>query len=788
MLTNRLARVAFILASLPLAVASAAAAPDTIRDGLEKAKAARVDERAKAKSAFIASIDALIKAAGSAGDLDGLKTLTAQKDAFASTGVLPNLPSLKDAAGQYTQALRKADGGLVAAYEVAIQGYTDAQKTAEADALRRERQQLLNGAAAPADSPEAFALILDRAKADYQTTINDGRKAYVQSIASRADAAARSGDLNAVTRFKAAQAAAEADQPLPEGMNDATVIGARVRFNNTIQGANVRLAQVYRDTIRGLTRANKIDQATAVQSEFDATGLSGAPAGNTGAARATGGANADNRNNLARTLPAYLVATGPFGAEKEGGIKPADKCVIATNASDYLSKDFIFDVSVVVPKENHGITVGIGDFSHKGSLRIAIYEDGGWGRLAHLAIGEEWGKKMGKIHTGETIVVRIERHDGPITASIGAITDGKFVAEFSQTIADPKKAMPELSERRAKLFFTGEARFTQVRLATGAAAKDDAGASAVVGPGMGIAKITPSKISAVGSTPAPAVAPEVKPPEVAVTPPVTPPVVTPPVLPPVTPPMIGKPTPPKATTPPATPPAVAPATKTTTPPTATPPANNPDLAGIAAAIPARIAAADLIEVGTLESKKAPIGKDLPGRLVFTAPPHDKTWKGANGVAIPAGSAWEKVGTVWICDELHIKPRGATFIHPFGDGQVQIHIGEDGIAMSTNGKWDTYKEFTKQPLLTSAKITLPLSREKKYRTRTEVRPDGTSNVYIDGEMVMSTRVTTAKPLQFGQGYQGANLPAALKKGYAAVIIDQSWRFDSLAADLSLYPAK
>jgi hypothetical protein len=965
MITNRFITAGVFLSLMQLAAMTFAAAPDPIRDGLEKAKATRADDRAKARTALVSSIDALIKSAGAAGDLDRLKTLTAQKDALVGNGVLPNLPSLKEPVAQYTLTLRKADGELVAAYEVAIQAYSDAQKSAEADTLRKERQQLLSSGPTALDSPEAFALVLDRAKADYQSAINDGRKAYVQVIAARVESATRTGDLNAVTRFKVAQSAAEADQPLPEGLNDATIIGARVRFNNTIQTANLKLAQTYRDTIRGLTRGNRIDQATAVQAEFDATGLNGAAAGNTGARTTGGGVTADNNNNLARTLPAYLAATGTFGVEKEGGIKLADNCTISTNAADYLSKDFIFDVTVAVPKENHGITVGIGDFSHKGSLRITIYEDGGWGRLAHLAIGEEWGKKLGKVHVGETIVVRIERHDGPITASVGSITQGKFVAEMSQTVADPKKAMPEMSERRAKLFFSGGARFTRVRLATGAAAKTDAvaDASATSGPGMGIVKIGSGNGAAVGPAATPVVNDPTKgyyklntvklppgftasdtfnvtaaglvpsehckivttaedyfakdfrfdvalqvPPNVgwlevgvgdttqegsfrfsirqdhgdrafaalcqgdqwgkevgkirgvgeqyilriehlgptltfsagqmrngvfeaetsqtisnppkaakgfserraklyftgpttwvsmqlltgpaataAMTSsnvPATPAVLVP--KPPVALPAIGTTTTPKVNSP-AVPPPVTPAAQNTNPAGTAPAiAGNPP-AG-AAAIPAKFPANSLVAVGTLETKKSPIGKDIPGRLVFTAPNHDKSWKGANGLAIPAGASWEKTGTAWICEDLRFKPRGATFIHPFGEGHVQIHIGEDGVAMSNNGIWNTYKEFVRQPIMPSSKIKFPVDKDKKYSARSELLPDGTCKIYIDGELVVTTHVTTAKPLQFGDAYKGVDLPATLKKGYAAVIVDQGFRFNSVAGELSFYPAK
>jgi hypothetical protein len=984
MFPSRLPVFVILFAALQL-TAIAANAADPVRDGLERAKATRTDERSKAKAALISAIDAQIKTTGAAGDLEGLKALTSQKDALVSTGVVPNLPSLKEAAGQYTLALRKADGELVAAYEAAIQSYAEAQRTADADVLRKERQDLLSGNGD--DSPEAFALILDRAKADYQSSISDARKLFVQAIAARVEVATRNGDLAAVTRFKAAQSAAELDQPLPEGVNDAAVVGARVRFNNSIQSANVKLAQTYRDAVRGLTRANRIDHAVAIQAEFDSTGLNGAAAG--GTRIATGGTTADNSHNLARTLPSYLVASAPFAVEKEG-IRPTNKCVISTHAADYLSKDFVFDVTVAVPNDNEEITVGIGDQSHKGSLRVAIYNDGGWGRLAHLAIGEQWGKKMGKVHSGEIAVVRIERHEGPITASFGAIVNGKFVPELSQTVADPKQAMPEMSEKRAKLFFTGGARFLHVRLATGAAAKADMVADAAAGgPGIGIVKfgpgngatavVTPAaaandpskgyyklnvarlppgfsatgpfsagpaglvpvehckivttaedyfakdfrfdvgldlpprvgwlevgigdmtkegsfrfsirqdrgnkpivslcqgdewgkevgkitvgsdyvmRIEHVGqsltfavgqlkdgvfaadlsqtvanpqkaakgfsdrraklffggpttwtslqlltgpgatvasnipNTPAPVVAPPT---------PIAPPSVAPPAVsvtqPPVAPPAVGTTTAPKVNTPAVAPPIVTPTTQNTNP-AATAPAiavNLPDVAkppevatppAVAGALPAKIAVADLIAVGTLESKKPPVLKDVPGRLVFAPKAHDNFWVGANGVSIPAGASWSKTGTVWICNNFQMRPWGATFVHPYGKGHILIQIAESGVLYRDDGTWVQKRGGTALPLSPDFHGKFPL-RDRRCVVRSELSPDGTYKLTIDGELVTTTKVKEGRPMEFNGIFRGPGLPDALAAGHAAVIVDHGYRFTSIAGDLSLYPAK
>src|SRR4051794_2698315 len=76
--------------------AAPAAAADPVKDQLDTAKAKRAADRAKAQTALIAAIDAQIKTAGAAGDLDALKGLTSQKDAFVTAGVVPNLPALKD--------------------------------------------------------------------------------------------------------------------------------------------------------------------------------------------------------------------------------------------------------------------------------------------------------------------------------------------------------------------------------------------------------------------------------------------------------------------------------------------------------------------------------------------------------------------------------------------------------------------------------------------------------------------------------------------------------------------
>jgi hypothetical protein len=76
--------------------------------------------------------------------------------------------------------------------------------------------------------------------------------------------------------------------------------------------------------------------------------------------------------------------------------------------------------------------------------------------------------------------LRIERHDQAITVTVGTENNGKFEPEMSQTVSDPKAAVPKLSERRSKLFINGKANWTKLRLVTGA----DAGAAPVPAPAV----------------------------------------------------------------------------------------------------------------------------------------------------------------------------------------------------------------------------------------------------------------------------------------------------------------
>ncbi len=455
MLTFRAIAPVIACAVLTSGWASAASA-DAVKDQLDKAKALRTEDRAKARTTLIQAIDVQIKTAGSAGDLDTLKILTTQKDDFLTAGIVPNIPALKEPVAQYTQSLRKADGALVAAYETAIEAYTSESKADAAAVVRNDRCALLDGTSESSSpgSPEAVGLVLELARSDYQQAVGDAKKTLLQAIDARINTATNAGDLKAVTKLEAARAAADSDAPLPEGFNDVAVLSAESRYGLTVQAANQKLANAYREAVRNYTRARAIDKAEAVQAELDAIGLNAAPSAGTGSGA---GPSTDASYKLTRSIPSILEATGAFSAEK-GGIRPARGAVVATRSADFLSKDFVFDVYVQVPKEDEAVTVGIGDTTEKGSLRVVIRDEGGWGRRAVLT-HRDWGVNMGDIHTPELYVVRFERHGGPITSSVGSIFDGKFTPDMSQTVSDVQGNVARRLGETCAVIFLGIGRF-----------------------------------------------------------------------------------------------------------------------------------------------------------------------------------------------------------------------------------------------------------------------------------------------------------------------------------------
>jgi len=111
---------------------------DVVAQEVEKAKAALDEAIQKANIALAASVDLKIKEAAATGNLDTVKKLIAEKEAFEAEGKVPASRDLKTAAAQHTQAIRKAREAMEAAYDKAVRQYTKDLKLEKATATKTE--------------------------------------------------------------------------------------------------------------------------------------------------------------------------------------------------------------------------------------------------------------------------------------------------------------------------------------------------------------------------------------------------------------------------------------------------------------------------------------------------------------------------------------------------------------------------------------------------------------------------------------------------------------------------
>jgi hypothetical protein len=116
--------------------------PDPIRKEVDKARATRAEAEAKAAAALNAALDEAIKTVSGLGDLDGVKTLQAEKKAFQESGKIPTSVKVRIAGTEYEKTIRAAQAALEKAYEQAIKDATKALKIEEAEAFRTELKAL----------------------------------------------------------------------------------------------------------------------------------------------------------------------------------------------------------------------------------------------------------------------------------------------------------------------------------------------------------------------------------------------------------------------------------------------------------------------------------------------------------------------------------------------------------------------------------------------------------------------------------------------------------------------
>jgi hypothetical protein len=319
--------------------------------------------------------------------------------------------------------------------------------------------------AAPATAPAAdtVGVAIKQAKATHVQALAAAKADLLKSIDTRIASASDTGDLKTVTALRAARTSAESDGSIPADVKDGAIVGAKIRYDSAMKSANTTMATAYQAAIREYTKSRRIEDAQGMQAEFEAfqqsAGLSA-----TGAPPKPPAVEPVTR--LGKLLPPLFNATGTYAAIPNGGIEPAKGTHLVTKPADFLlpTRDWVFDVWFNIKKKDGMGVVGIGDGHWEGSIAVGIRAPSDDKHGVSLHNGDVWGKKFGELKEPGDYMVRIEKTGPALTFSFGTEKEGKFEADCTRTINDPKDFMSKLSDKSAHLFFGGAIVFKQYRL------------------------------------------------------------------------------------------------------------------------------------------------------------------------------------------------------------------------------------------------------------------------------------------------------------------------------------
>lgn len=170
----------------------------------------------------------------------------------------------------------------------------------------------------------------------------------------------------------------------------------------------------------------------------------------------------------------------------------------------------------------------------------------------------------------------------------------------------------------------------------------------------------------------------------------------------------------------------------------------------------------VVVAAKLEGKRGAAGAN-PLAIVFDAPRGDGR-DGATGVLVCGGPGWAELGSRWT---LTYDRAGSAFglqiIHPFRNGQVIFHLKKDGVGLSSPRAWAEvgYGAGDRAALrhAEAFKRHFPLEDGKAYRITSTLLPDGTYEMKVGDEVVVSGRVRAARALSFelkeGRRFPGAS---------------------------------
>ena len=149
----RLSLGLFLIVALVVLPAFGGDGADPIGDALVEAKAEHDASVKRAREQLLVSLDELTKSIASSGDLNAVKAVLAQKQAYQAGGSLPTDQRAAAARAAYEQAIKSANEALVVAHETAVSEYTKKLDIEKATSVQEQLTALKQKLHQPGEDP-----------------------------------------------------------------------------------------------------------------------------------------------------------------------------------------------------------------------------------------------------------------------------------------------------------------------------------------------------------------------------------------------------------------------------------------------------------------------------------------------------------------------------------------------------------------------------------------------------------------------------------------------------------
>ncbi|MGN6369174.1 MAG: hypothetical protein ACTHN5_13015 [Phycisphaerae bacterium] len=264
----------------PLAIICTAtsALADTIKDTLDRARAACEALQDAAKKDLLNAFEAQIALTRQTGDIDAVESLISERKAFEASLALPDRLVMQGPVTKFRRAMGSAESILREAYQSAITDYTKAGKYDDAvdikklmadrflsPALTPNAPSVANPGTAPSDPILAD---LQAAKVEFVGTVDDAHRKFLKSIEARANAAADAGDLSGYKYYTGLYVVIGNELFLPDNVKNTALRNENAKFVSAAIDAYAKLRRAYEVAISRYTKERRIAEAEAIQDEM----------------------------------------------------------------------------------------------------------------------------------------------------------------------------------------------------------------------------------------------------------------------------------------------------------------------------------------------------------------------------------------------------------------------------------------------------------------------------------------------------------------------------------------